>query len=1070
MFLPNAHRRIFLIGVAVAAGLFPAAAARADADDVVRASPAEVSQALFVAGDVRRLSRNPSGTVDTVLERVLQQRYRDDPSLEPEEARRSIESLRDGLARAGAATSTATLAIQPGNQRVLAILAGLRRSKPPAPVARAITELADTALTESSKTARPPADAFSATVDAQSTLLYGSFSPAATLTATVRLAVANPRFARARDAVWADAAKERLSDDADALLAANPELRNDGVRALVAGRAGDGSLSIPVGDIETRIRNGLNTINAQNGIAMTDHRTVVQTCPGAGCQDSRDGAREDAALARGRIAAEQATLAASGALLAQINARYAEAIQAEAQAAAQVANGVNSYFAAQDYGEILHAASDAAGLVLSLAVAQVHPVAAVTGVVSVVAEILDASAAGPDANALILQGLQGVSQQLSAFAMATSAQFAGLDERLERLTRDVGVLADRLSTQLTDLRTQLNGFGGALLGLQGSVDRLNNEIKLLFAQGARNDLDTVTSQYLGRGGLDTRDLPTPAGALYADAARIAFSPTVLNTPAAYDAQTVAGLGDLNPNVNFFALFPRRVADSTAGLAWPPALDDTCRDCQGSPPPSESALPDPAFWAASSRAYAQLLLENRNSVTRDRLDQLDALLSGGAGLKEAFGHIADNDDGTRGTGSKLFNAVLDYYRSWYGDDADRTTGPPTLLQAIRAVQKTAIEDLPHEGVKSTRPWIDPYGDARQSLDGVDVAGFPQFMNFRTQSGYVLKDLRGAPAVLNWLPIEIRNAVRLGIVGVRPSVFVTRTSEGFLFARLSFTLTGAGPDIRLGSLDWETSAADCAGNAEQSVAMGWTGVNGCPYLPDGFNFRAIHGDPQGQYIDTSGFARGVAAVEPLINTELDRLRDIVLSKLVTSDSTLTPTLDRDSNVDAAAQRLGGARALLRAYVALGLPQALATDDTLRGLIAGDASNPLLHPYGDARTAVPADDVPGQVAHLLTVLRHDHAVADPAGIIGSYLRRHAADLTAAIRPYVLTGRAANQSPADGGRLDEANPLVASTIDRLELTRDVLADHLDHPPTTPAATPTPTPETTSPAPQAPTADAPAS
>ena len=81
---------------------------------------------------------------------------------------------------------------------------------------------------------------FNAAANAQSTLLYGSFAPAATLEQTVRLASSNPRFARARDALWAGAAHQRVTDDADALVAGNPVLRNDGVRDLLARRDADG--------------------------------------------------------------------------------------------------------------------------------------------------------------------------------------------------------------------------------------------------------------------------------------------------------------------------------------------------------------------------------------------------------------------------------------------------------------------------------------------------------------------------------------------------------------------------------------------------------------------------------------------------------------------------------------------------------------------------------------------------------------------------------------------------------------------------------------------------------------
>jgi hypothetical protein len=730
------------LALVVGACLLPAGSAHAQAS-TVRATPSEVSRALFVAGDVRRLSRNPSGTVDTVLEKVLQQLYRENPELAPEEAQADIQRLGDGLAAAGAATSTATLAVQPGNQRVLAILAGLRRhSNPPARVASALTAVADEALTESSKTAKPEADAFSAAVDAQSTLLYGGFSPTTTLDATARLAAANPRFGRARDLLWEAVSGQSVRDGAAAQLAGDPDLRDDAVRTLVAGRAADGSLTIAVGDVEDRVRTALDTINAQNAVAIDNYRTVVQTCPGAGCEHSREVAREDAALARGRIAAEEASLAAAGALMRVRNARYADAIQAEAQAAAQIANGVNSYYARSAYGEIVHSTSDAAGLVLSLAVAQVNPLAAVTGVVTIVGSILDESVGSADADALILEGLQDVSGQLSAFARATAVQFEGLDARLQRLTQDVSVLADRLSTQLVDLRTQIDGLATALTRLQGSVDRLHSEIQRLFRQGAVNEINTIANQWLGRGGLDEIGLRAPAGALYTAATDIALRDTVLNPPSAFDAPAAAAIADIDTNVNFFAFFPTRVSDSTAGIAWPDrALTDTCTPGE---PARLLCLPDPSFWAGSSRAYAQLLLENRDVVTRDRLAQIDAMVGRGRSLKEAFDRITEHDAGDSGTGSRLFNAVLDYYRSWVGRDAERASGPPTLLQALRAVRAEYLEDVRPGDVFSTVPWVDPYGSARQSLDGIDVHGFAPFTNISTAGGTaVIPNLRSAP---------------------------------------------------------------------------------------------------------------------------------------------------------------------------------------------------------------------------------------------------------------------------------------------------------------------------------------
>ena len=130
----------WLLGAAV---LLPTAAARADDANTVKATPAEVSQLLFVAGDVQRLSRNPSGTVDTVLEKTLQQLYRDEPALASDTAVQDIGRLRTAVSSAGEDASEATLAAQPGNQRVVTLLARLSGTNGPARVTSALTAVAD---------------------------------------------------------------------------------------------------------------------------------------------------------------------------------------------------------------------------------------------------------------------------------------------------------------------------------------------------------------------------------------------------------------------------------------------------------------------------------------------------------------------------------------------------------------------------------------------------------------------------------------------------------------------------------------------------------------------------------------------------------------------------------------------------------------------------------------------------------------------------------------------------------------------------------------------------------------
>src|SRR5262245_28458083 len=94
------------------------AAPSAQAQTVVHATPQEAARLQFVAGDVHRLSRTPSGTVDIVLEKVLQEQYKLDPNLAPATAADEIRTL-SGKLGTDPKTSAATLSAVPGNQRIL---------------------------------------------------------------------------------------------------------------------------------------------------------------------------------------------------------------------------------------------------------------------------------------------------------------------------------------------------------------------------------------------------------------------------------------------------------------------------------------------------------------------------------------------------------------------------------------------------------------------------------------------------------------------------------------------------------------------------------------------------------------------------------------------------------------------------------------------------------------------------------------------------------------------------------------------------------------------------------------
>src|SRR3954452_12826264 len=533
------------------------------------------------------------------------------------------------------------------------------------------------------------------------------------------------------------------------------------------------SITAGVADLEQRVQAGLEAINAVTTQAISDHRDVAAACPdGRSCQASKNAAQAHGAQARQTIAAQQELISADAGLLATFDTQEGAAFQAEGQAAAQVAGAVNSYFAATDYSQYVHGAADVAGLVATLAVAEVDPAAAINGVLNVVQDVIGVAVPKPDTSKLILQGLQGVSQQLSAFAQETAAQFRAVDARLETISRQVSSLAGQLSTQLAEAQTQLTGLGNALGDLQSSVDRLHSEIQRLFAEDARNSLRTLATESLGFQQVNGRPLPldtfaTDAAALFDNATATSLSSTVLESPLSWDAPGAAAITDLDPSINFFALFPQRVTDSP--VAWP-ALTSDCANGR--------CLPSPDYWAGAARSLAQLLLENRDAVTPAHLTRLDNTVNTGATVDRALRRIAGNDDGNRGTGSQLFNASLGYYDSWAAD----------LLQTIRAERERYLGPQRPAGIKPDKGWIDPWGGERQALGDVDLLGVPSLQNLRSDHGNTIPDLRPVPELITRLPIAVQNAIRLGIGNLDVTWTATWSGppggSGFLVVRMNF----------------------------------------------------------------------------------------------------------------------------------------------------------------------------------------------------------------------------------------------------------------------------------------------
>jgi hypothetical protein len=1066
------------------------APARAATTTPVTATPAQVAAQLFVAGDVGRLSTVPSGTESLVLEKVLQQLYADNPALPAATAVSDIQALQSAVGNGK--TSPATLTVTSGNGRILAILNALEGARAPAPAELAVTQVAKTALTDSSNVNAGTGQFFDPAADTLSSLSFTSFSPATVLEATVAAAAGNASFEVARNDLWSAAAHESLGDSTSRLLSENPALSGDPeIQSLVSGLS-NGSFASDENTV-------LNTIHSQLGVVADQTCTPggPPSAPGSGQPNCAAGALHDAELIAAQcpngisgcafntapyagdpqneaatIANETAAETAEAGLLGYANAQLQTAEQAAAQTSAQISDEENQYLNAQSLNQGLKTGEDVVSLVATLSVSEIDPVAAIGALFGVVNDAVGYGVNAPDPNMIIIQGLQNVSQQISDFEQYTQSAFASINAQLGSLSSQVAQETYALSAQLTNAQAQITTLSSSLSKLQTSVDQLQAEIQSLFASQANNDLRGVTAQYLGYPALNGgAQIPSnvfggPAGQLDQFAAGTAVSQTVLTPPGPFDAldadtQLTASSSDpLDTNINYFDFYPSTVSDSPTGHFLSAPLTSGCAAQAG----GTLCLPNPDYWSTATRAFAQLLLENPSDVSPARLAQLQALIGDGSVLQQALSNISANDAGVdaNGTGSRLFDGLLNYYRYWaVGNHA---SGAPSLQQAIENETQAYLGSQQVSSQNLTDAGVDPWGGDFQAPDFNSLLNSKTFTNVPLCEpndpplGYTAQTAvlpRLSVGLLVTLPFDLLNAVRLGAGNIHVC-WIARFDNGspgfsnygnltlsliFMGTTPNANIPGAQDNHEIGYLTADNNTfddvnGDGTSDAEYNILQGWMVLNG---QTDFSTLLAPAADPTGAIgINQQEVA---AYNDPILTSQLSGLQQGVYSAILSNGSTLTSGTGEATNVAAAAQRLDGADTLLADYGRLGLPQALASDDSLQNLINGAASDVFAYPSVNSFGNTQLPGVAAQLVQYYQAAASRQATFDPAGTarhaFATAVAARFSALTSQLGSYIRNGRASGQpdDTAGGGRLSEASPLVSSTLDRLNLSYDVLS-----------------------------------
>ncbi len=1020
---------VLAIAAASAAPPAPAAAAK------LTATPVEVRHALFVAGDVDRMSRGARATREIVLERLLQRMYVIAPRLESGTAVTAVRRLAAALPRRLPAPGA--LEAQAPNERILTILTALDTPSPKGVAGEALTQLLRGALIESADGGAAGGQ-FTVSADELATMTDGTFSPSATLADTADLADRVAGFARARDALWGKAARESVSATSAELLARNPALRSEQMKPLTDLIAPDGSISTTTAAVQAIEGSGVRAMSrtVSEGIAAID-------------SIASDADSNAAASARSStLAAAGASTTMAAALIATRNRETAQKVATVAKAVYTLGDVVNRYVKTANGG----APAGALGAVGKAALTGNFVLAAVG--------IASAILGGPSNDELILQQLDAIQQQIRDFQAAVdrrfdavSAQVSGVKTQLDHIDVALRGLQQRmadLQAAVTRTDADVRSVRDEVVKVQVSLDRVEADLYRI-AEADRNQALWQTINFaLGYRERSARGLALPGVEL--QRAEATFFTFATSTAADEVAEPSAGRSyaiddlvaeldrvPLEGNLDFLRVFP-----SAAGWVGFAA------------PLTEDKVANARHWAVAARAHAELLAENPGRVTSAQLGRLARIVDEGRKLERLVASIGARDAGTR-TGSSLFDDLLDHYRSAFGlGDAP---APDSLLAAIRDTQREYLapltgptpdviygEKLP---ILSDMPLrFDPWGGPAQGGTIPDRvaqaqrcetgAGFDPARTLPVPNRYAYRELFFQPNknILVQrgpfeLPPEVRLARDLGLGQVRNCWRADYTGPQFPLgvpageSRIlrvhivwQWIPTGGSTPRDVMSMSGELPAFEPVSDPPLPDDVLFEGGMATHVLATELRAREVRQPRPDQHpasLTTNDAL--IAAVRADVEAELKRHQIEIYRRVAGGIRGSGPLHD-------AAVRLTGIRRLMDAYIAVGLPGA-ANDDRLQALRPLDEEPP------------PAPRLPDRRISSLYL-----DATDPAKTPATDLRvtlagesRRVDAFEAELRSIIGGPRAAGAAARTGAAgAREALPIVRSTLTRLAATNAVI------------------------------------
>ena len=958
-----------------------------------------VSTALFVAGDLTRLSTvrgepgELGGLEELVLQKALQQMYADDSVLEPGEAKEYVEDMEDRLANRNPEYPTPTLAslqLMAGNQRILAILAALESpfgspsKELPKPAKLAVTHLAAVALAGSSDIfakAESPRF-FEPSADERSNLSYSSFAPASVLRETRERAESDTKFGEAWDAIWETASKERVLAHSNAtvsncheLLASKALIDLPALDTLKGEIEATGNCTIEEEPKELAAIFGGAQDTAQAQVCahgpgqvpigkqtIPDDKVPVIECEPGGalyeashahaCTKSQSECNKElnslraAAQNRAQIIAEQRDVMDSAAeLLRPSEVAAAKLDEKTAQAQGEVSTEENAYLKYEEEQAVrndvkgaLKAAGTVAGAVASFATKDIA--GGVSGLINAGFEVYqlveENVVTKPNGPAeTALKDIGHLSKQLAGFQQYTQEAFRALNAQLAQLTAQMAVEDDEIKLEL---KQEFGALGEKLQNEQETLFELQDEIQTLFSAQTKAELQTTINDSVGWLAR-TGELLTPS--------RIQESLVALQKYAT----EIANGALVNKEFQPYTFQGADIQLTSKKSGEPSELNEAITYLAHFPGEVEpawltgevpSTLANTTFWAEGARAYAQLMLENTSHVSGADVAGLKNLEAEGLTLEKVQSAWSAPFGGGKAANTILDEALGKFERAAGCEptEAGCMGGGVEGKKSASGLLQESAETFLDNSLKAAN------GGAAGNPTDVNLwGGATQSVNAKADAAQKYSALDMATGALTCQRQLTQSEIETDV----PAAFVNGVRLGFVGPR--------------GSRDKTEAELECGSGTS---ALGGT-ITFCNKLKLFHNAETkpfydgpcdmFQGNPETELkfdeseachatfgeTECNDLAKELRLLE---GDELNLIGEIQFYVAALQEEAYEAGLETLKKEAAPAEDLAGAKALVQSYIELGLPQAVSSDPVLEENVEGERAQFLDPEPGSAR----------------------------------------------------------------------------------------------------------------------------